>query len=110
MLINAIEPEERTAEARLIPQNLLRETPKSFDFNALACNRTRFGLQIKRSDAFSVPKLPVIDFIPSFLVRIIRKFSLYLPYLVNKEGTHENKFFFRYASPRRGHPQPLPQS
>ena len=35
-------------------------------------------------------------------MRIIRKFSLYLPYLVNKEGTHENKFFFRYAGPRRG--------
>ena len=33
-------------------------------------------------------------------MRIIRKFSLYLPYLVNKEGTHENKFFFRYAGPR----------
>lgn len=41
-------------------------------------------------------------------MHIIRKFSLYLPYLVNKEGTHENKFFFRYAGPRRGHSQPLP--
>ena len=67
MLINAINSGRTDSRG---PSYTAKPPPgnaEEFDFNALACNRTRFGLQIKRSDAFSVPKLPVIDFIPSCL-------------------------------------------
>lgn len=77
MLINAIEPEERTAEARLIPQNLLRETPKSFDFNALACNRTRFGLQINAPTLFPCQNYPSLTLFPLVCVHNSQVLSIF---------------------------------